>query len=69
MLDLVYLQPGGDELPYLRELRLQNLDQLDQDALWNLVKEIGKPKLKRAVENIATIMQEEEQDSYETLSD
>jgi len=69
LLDLVYLQPGGDELPYLRELRLQNLDQLDQDALWNLVKEIGKPKLKRAVENIATIMQEEEQDSYETLSD
>ncbi len=69
LLDLVYLQPGGDELPYLRELRLQNLEQLDLDALWMLAKEIGKPKLQRAVENIVTIMKEESEDTYETLSD
>jgi predicted transcriptional regulator of viral defense system len=69
LLDLVYLQPGGDELSYLRALRLKNLDQLDRNALWNLANDLGKPKLKRAVENIATIMVEEAEDTYETLPD
>jgi predicted transcriptional regulator of viral defense system len=69
LLDLVYLQPGGDELAYLRALRLQNLDQLDQNELWSLANELGKPKLRRATENILTIMKEEAEDSYETLPD
>jgi predicted transcriptional regulator of viral defense system len=69
LLDLVYLQPGGDELAYLRALRLQNLDQLNQDMLWKLANELGKPKLRRATENILTIMKEEAEDSYETLPD
>jgi predicted transcriptional regulator of viral defense system len=69
LLDLVYLQPGGDELTYLRALRLQNLDQLNGDMLWELANGLGKPKLQRAVENILTIMKEEAEDSYETLPD
>jgi predicted transcriptional regulator of viral defense system len=68
LLDLVYLQPGGDELPYLRELRLQNLDHLDRNALWELAQEISKPKIQRALQNILTIMKEETEDTYETLS-
>lgn len=31
MLDLIYLQPGGDSPHYLRELRLQHLARLDMD--------------------------------------
>lgn len=33
LLDLVYLQPGGDQPAYLRELRLQYLERLDLEAL------------------------------------
>jgi predicted transcriptional regulator of viral defense system len=29
LLDLAYLHPGGDSLPYLRGLRLQNLEQIN----------------------------------------
>jgi hypothetical protein len=32
LLDLVYLQPGGDQPAYLRELCLQYLEQLDLEA-------------------------------------
>ena len=69
LLDLVYLQPGGDELTYLRALRLQNLDQLDEARLWDLANELGKPKLRRAAENIVIIMKEEAENAYETLPD
>ena len=33
LLDLVYLQPGGDAPSYLHELRLQNMEKLDMDRL------------------------------------
>ena len=32
LLDLIYLQPGGDDLAYLTELRLQSLERLDLDG-------------------------------------
>ena len=69
LLDLVYLQPGGDKLAYLRALRLQNLDQFNEDMLWKLANDLGKPKLRRAAENIITIMKGEAEDTYETLPD
>jgi len=49
LLDLIYLETGGDKLDYLTELRLGNLNQLDWQLLKNLAGRIEKPKLLRAV--------------------
>jgi len=49
LLDLIYLEPGGETLDYLVELRLTNLDQLDWQLLGRLANRIEKPKLLRAV--------------------
>jgi predicted transcriptional regulator of viral defense system len=48
LLDLVHLEPGADVLPYLRELRLQNTERLDLEALAQLAARAGTPKLRRA---------------------
>ncbi len=48
LLDLVYLQAGAAAPEYLQELRLQNLALLDLDALQELAREFGKPRLLRA---------------------
>lgn len=55
LLDLIYLQPGGDDRAYLESLRLQNLDQLDLDALQYLAEAAGKPKLRRAVAELTSL--------------
>jgi len=52
LLDLIYLTPGGDAPEYLRELRLQNLDRLDLDALRRMAERFNRPKMARAVERI-----------------
>jgi len=49
LLDLIYLESGGDTFDYLTELRLGNLNQLDWQLLKRLAKRIEKPKLLRAV--------------------
>ena len=51
LLDLVHLQPGGDEEAYLQELRL-NFEALHLDALDALASRCGTPKLLRAVRRI-----------------
>lgn len=66
LLDLVYLQPGGDAAEYLRSLRLQALDQVDPKKLRQLVGAAGKPKLLRALRNLERIIAEEAT-GYETL--
>jgi len=66
LLDLVYLQPGGDSENFLRALRLQTLDQMDKGQLYQLARETGRPKLLRAVQVINRIV-EEETTGYETL--
>ena len=66
LLDLVYLQPGGDLPTYLHELRLQNLEQLDIGELERLAKLFDTPKLCRAVETITRLAQDEAKE-YETL--
>ena len=65
LLDLIYLESGGDTLDYLTELRLSNLDMLDWQILERLARKIEKPKLLRAVATIQG-MAEEERD-YESL--
>jgi len=59
LLDLAYLQPGGDSLQYLRGLRLQNLEQLDPASLSEIVQKFDSHKIERAAENIIQIMREE----------
>jgi hypothetical protein len=55
LLDLVYLQPGGDTPAYLAELRLQAFDRLDLDRLARLATENGRPKLRRAAQHVAAL--------------
>lgn len=66
LLDLVYLQPGGNTLEYLRELRLQNLERLNLDELRRQAEIFDTPKLRQAVEVIAHLAQNDIRE-YETL--
>jgi len=66
LLDLVYLQPGGDAPLYLGELRLGNLECLDLDELARLAGLARSPKLQRAAECIAEMARRETLE-YETL--
>jgi len=61
LLDLIYLESGGDTLDYLTELRLGNLNQLDCQLLKNLAGRIEKPKLLRAVAAIQKLAGIEEE--------
>lgn len=66
LLDLVYLQHGGDQPAYLRELRLQNLEQLDLDELRRQAEIFNSPKLRRAVNVIIDLTQSDIRE-YEIL--
>jgi len=59
LLDLVHLTAGADSLDFLSELRLQNLDTLDIDALTALAETSQSPKLCRAARRIAGLVAEE----------
>jgi predicted transcriptional regulator of viral defense system len=56
LLDLIYLQAGADSPDYLRELRLQNLEQLDAEVLAQYADRAASTKLKRAVDIISTLI-------------
>jgi predicted transcriptional regulator of viral defense system len=66
LLDLVYLQPGGDAPDYLSELRLQNLDRIDLDELARQADLADSPKLRRATRLVADLARAEALE-YETL--
>lgn len=66
LLDLVYLQPGGDSVNFLRELRLQALDQLNLDEMRRFTIELNKPKAVSAMEVIQQLV-DEEKAGYEQL--
>ena len=66
LLDLIYLEAGGDKTAYLEALRLQNLDSLDLGKLDGWARRIGKPKLRRAAAEIARLVREEGEE-YQTL--
>lgn len=57
LLDLIYLQPGGDDAAFLKELRL-NLDVLQSDLLDDLAQRCGVPKLVRAAKHIGKLAQD-----------
>lgn len=55
LLDLIYLTDGGDDENYLNELRLQNLEALNTDVLFEMADRSGSSKLQRAVKHIADL--------------
>jgi len=57
LLDLIYLQSGGERELYLQELRLQNLDRLDLDLLKKLAADFDSPKMRSAVKRISQLLQ------------
>lgn len=65
LLDLVYLESGGDSFDYLVELRLSNLNRLDWQLIEHLAWKIEKPKLLRAIIAIRELAREEGE--FETL--
>jgi predicted transcriptional regulator of viral defense system len=67
LLDLVYLQPGGDNSAYLQGLRLQNLDRLNATTLQQMAERANSPKLMRAT-TVIKALAEEEKKEYEILS-
>lgn len=59
LLDLIHLQPGGDALEYLRQLRLQNMDRLDLERLQGHAARSDSPKLRRAAARVIQLAQSE----------
>lgn len=62
LLDLVYLQVGGDAPDYLRALRLQNLDTLDLDVLHEQAEAFSLPKIQRSVGEIEHLAKAESEE-------
>jgi predicted transcriptional regulator of viral defense system len=56
LLDLVYLTPSGENQEFIEELRIQNIEQINQAALREFAEKARRPKLKRAVQNIKRII-------------
>ena len=66
LLDLIYLQPGGNSTAYLKELRLQNTEKLDRDFLRKQADKFSTPKLQKAVKGILQLMSGESEE-FEAL--
>jgi predicted transcriptional regulator of viral defense system len=62
LLDLIYLQPGGGSLAYLKELRLQNTEKLDKDLLRKQSEKFNTPKLQNAVKGIFQLISGESEE-------
>lgn len=56
-LDLVHLRPGGDDPAFLRSLRLEGAEAIDLDVLRSMALRWGRPKLVRAAEQVAGIIE------------
>jgi len=66
LLDLIYLQPGGDAEAYLAELRLQNLDQLNPERLRVYAERFNMLKMHKAAERLVKMI-EREKSMYEEV--
>ncbi|MBN2375796.1 MAG: type IV toxin-antitoxin system AbiEi family antitoxin domain-containing protein [Sedimentisphaerales bacterium] len=60
LLDLIYLTPGGDEIEFIKELRLQNFERINQKTLSEFVQRFKLPKLSRARNNIEKVLHQGE---------
>lgn len=59
LLDLLYLTPEADDPLFLQELRLQNLEKLNLEALDSFAARMDSPKLQRCVQQIQRLAAEE----------
>lgn len=66
ILDLTHLTPNADDIDYLRQLRLQNLDQLNLQQMDEFARRAGKPKWRRVAEQISRLAHEDSAD-YEEI--
>jgi len=66
LLDLFYLQAGADSPDFVRELRLQNLEQVYLDGLRRLADTTGEARLRRAAEQVVEMAREEAAE-YQTI--
>lgn len=62
LLDLIYLQPGGDSTAYLKELRLQNTEKLDKELLLKQARRFNTLKLQNAVKGILQFISDESEE-------
>lgn len=67
ILDLAHLTPNADDMDYLHQLRLQNLERLNLEQLDAFARRAGKPKLRRVADHVRKIAQEE-LDDYEEIA-
>lgn len=67
LLDLIHLTPHSDSPEYLSQLRLQNLEKLDLNRLYEFAERAEKPKWKRAARYVTELAEQEESD-YEELT-
>ncbi|MBI5445836.1 MAG: hypothetical protein HY900_32050 [Deltaproteobacteria bacterium] len=58
LLDLVYLRSGADAPAFLRGLRLARLEVLDPGVLTQMAERLGRPRLARAAEQIARLVED-----------
>lgn len=56
LMDLLYLTPGSDNIDYIRELRLQNYENLNTGLLVELAEGSGSRKLMRAARTTEALM-------------
>ena len=59
LLDLLYLTPEADDPLFLQELRLQNLEQLNQEQLNSFAERMGSLKVQRAVQQLTKLADEQ----------
>lgn len=60
LLDLLHLTPQGNDLDYLRELRLQNLDKINLIFLQQVIDKLARPKFRKVTELIKLLIKESE---------
>jgi predicted transcriptional regulator of viral defense system len=60
LLDLLYLTPGSDAEPYVRQLRLQGLEKIDTGVLEDFARKTDSPKVIRAAGHVLRIISEGE---------
>lgn len=61
LMDLLYLTPHSDSPGYIEELRLQNIDTLNTDFLFELAEKTGKRKVVRAVNRILALSKNQDE--------
>ena len=63
LLDLVYLEPGGDSPAYLEQLRLQNTDILQSPVLSEFAARWDRPRMTRALAAILALLDAAKEDA------